>query len=50
MHETDPLNHLKRRYYKNSNKPLGNNTLHKGDYFSKRHSTTIEELYQNLQS
>ena len=23
--ETDPKNHLKRKYYKNSNKPLGDN-------------------------
>jgi hypothetical protein len=34
--DTDPLNNLKRRFYRNSNKPLGNNDPHVNDYCSKR--------------
>jgi hypothetical protein len=34
--ETDPLNNLKRRFYKNSNKPIGQNKGISKDYYSKR--------------
>lgn len=39
--ETDPLNHLKRKFYRNSNKPLGSAKIDKDAYFSKREQTTI---------
>jgi hypothetical protein len=42
--ETDPLNNLKKRFYKNSNKPLGNNKLRERDYYNKRSKSTITEL------
>lgn len=48
--ETDPKNNLKRKYYKNSNKPLGDNSLKLNDYYSKRESTTIKTLTKNLSS
>ena len=41
--ETDPANNLKRKFYRNSNKPLGNMVKH-NDYFSKREQTTISTL------
>lgn len=49
MRDTDPLNNLKRKFYRNSNKPLGNNKLKPNDYFSKREATTIKELNGKLQ-
>jgi hypothetical protein len=48
MRETDPLNHLKRRFYRNSNKPLGNNKTWLNDLHSKRSATTIKELNVDL--
>ena len=48
MRDTDPLNNLKRKFYKNSNKPLGNNTLKMNDYYSKRRDTTLIELNDDL--
>jgi hypothetical protein len=44
--ETDPLNNLKRRFYRNSNKPLGNNKMKKQEFYSKRSGSTICELGQ----
>ena len=41
IRDTDPRNNLKRRYYKNSNKPLGNNKIKMDEYYSKRETTTI---------
>ena len=50
--ETDPLSKLKRRFYKNSNKPLGCNKAANGklktDYYSKRKNTAIKELCMKL--
>lgn len=48
MRDTDPLNNLKRKFYKNSNKPLGNNELKINDYYSKRRETTLNELNDGL--
>lgn len=48
MRDTDPLNNLKRKFYKNSNKPLGNNTLKNNDFYSKRRETTINQLNSDL--
>ena len=38
--ETDPINNLKRKFYRNSNKPLGNSGRHV-DFHSKKNATTI---------
>ncbi len=46
--ETDPLNHLKRKFYRNSNKALGNRNNE--DLFSKRPVTTIKELNSELET
>lgn len=46
MRDTDPLNNLKRKFYRNSNKPLGNKDFN--DLFSKRPVTTIKELNSDL--
>lgn len=46
MRETDPINNLKRKYYKNSNKPLGDEKS--GDLYSKRQTTTIKALNSDL--
>ena len=35
--EMDPNNNMKKKYYRNSNKPLGNNSLKKDDFYSKRY-------------
>lgn len=48
--DTDPLNNLKRKFYRNSNKPLGAEDKKNIDMFSKRAQTTIEELNSNLKS
>ena len=42
--ETDPLNNLKRKYYKNSNKPLGNNKMRLNEFYNKREYSTLVEL------
>ncbi len=34
--EMDPANNLKKKYYKNSNKPLGNNGMKLDEFYSKR--------------
>eukprot|EP00347_Sterkiella_histriomuscorum_P017630 403348604 len=47
LKETDPLNNLKRKYYRNSNKLLGNQE-NQNDLFSKRNQTTIKELNTDL--
>lgn len=47
LRETDPLNNLKRKFYRNSNKPLGNKHFD-DDMFSKRAVTTIKELNSDL--
>lgn len=39
--EMDPANNLKKKYYKNSNKPLGNNDLKMDAFYSKRYHTTL---------
>ena len=44
--EKDPLNNLKRKFYKNSNKPLDDRKTF--DLFSKRKTTTITELNNDL--
>ncbi|CDW91319.1 UNKNOWN [Stylonychia lemnae] len=44
--EKDPLNNLKRRFYKNSNKPLDDSR--EFDLYSKRKATTIKELNHDL--
>lgn len=41
--DTDPANNLKRKFYRNSNKPLGNSAKD-NDYYSKRENTTISDL------
>ncbi len=57
MRDTDPLNNLKRRFYRNSNKPLGQKESKGGlsklldeDYYSKRKTTTIKELNKDLET
>ena len=41
--EMDPNNNMKKKYYKNSNKPLGNNKIRMPAYYTKRH-----HFYLNL--
>jgi hypothetical protein len=45
--EKDPTNNLKRKFYRNSNKPLGNK-VRDNDMFSKRPETTINELSRDV--
>ena len=45
--QRDPQNNLKRKFYRNSNKPLGN-SIKNNDLFSKRESTTIKTLFGEL--
>lgn len=46
--EMDEANNMKKKYYKNSNKPLGNNVLKLDEFYSKRFQSTLSELNSDL--
>jgi hypothetical protein len=42
------MNNMKKRYYRNSNKPLGDSEMKKEEYYNRRGESTIGELNKDL--